>query len=246
MKLIVFAFLLQLISFQAYANDDARNAYSKGDYAVAFQLFHKEAEEGKPESQFRLALMYREGQGTVKNLQKAIEWHKKAVQQNYRPSIHELGVTYLYGYGTNANQTKALEYFEKGHELNYALSTEALARIYIDGEGGAEIDFNKGMPYLMRSIEDGMPNSFYMLAHMYFRGIIVPENVDRGLLLLIEAANEGMEKAEKEIKRIKENLEIPLDQYLKEIVGTSVPLDEIKICPSPSIKRYNCTITWDD
>ena len=247
MKLLIYVFMFLLLSVTTEANEkEADNAYNKKNYDLAFQLYQKAANSGSPSAQFTLGLMYRDAQGTVKNLPEAIKWQKKAAQQNYRPSLNELGVIYLYGYGTQPDLQQALSYFQRCHDLDWPPCSEAMARIYIYGEGGMDKNIEKAKPYLLHGIEEGMKVSLYLMAQMYLRGIGYEQDEYKGLMLLIESSYSGFDKAKEEIKKLEKGLEMPLFKFLEEAYGHSIPLDEIRVCPSSFITRSHCTVSWND
>lgn len=57
--------------------------YYKEQYKKALPLIQEAAEAGHVEAQFRLGIMYRNGEGTVKDNAKAVQWLKGAAQQGY-------------------------------------------------------------------------------------------------------------------------------------------------------------------
>ena len=66
------ALLLSVFLNQANADDfkDGVQAYDKGDYATAFDLFSKAAELGLADAQFNLGIMYDNGQGAPQTTSK--------------------------------------------------------------------------------------------------------------------------------------------------------------------------------
>lgn len=58
----------------------AFSAARRGNFKEAYKLFQIEAQRGNPEAQYRLAGMYRLGQGTAKNDSLAREWYSKAAK----------------------------------------------------------------------------------------------------------------------------------------------------------------------
>ena len=56
----------------------ALNAYTNEDYSRAFFLYRPLAENGDASAQYKLGLMYENGQGTKRDMEKAREWYEKA------------------------------------------------------------------------------------------------------------------------------------------------------------------------
>jgi TPR repeat protein len=57
------------------------NAYTRGDYATALREFRPLAEQGYPEAQSNLGLMYANGEGVTQNYQTATMWYTRAAAQ---------------------------------------------------------------------------------------------------------------------------------------------------------------------
>jgi genome sequencing data, contig C250 len=53
-------------------------AYTNEDYSRAFFLYRPLAENGDASAQYKLGLMYENGQGTKRDMEKAREWYEKA------------------------------------------------------------------------------------------------------------------------------------------------------------------------
>ena len=60
------------------------------DHRIAAEWYWRAAEQGLPQAQYKLALMYRDGIGMQKDTDKAIFWLKKAAQQNLTEAIEQL------------------------------------------------------------------------------------------------------------------------------------------------------------
>ena len=66
------------------------------------------AEEGIPEFQVIVADMYREGAGTVANIQKAIYWYEEASNNGNSEATYKLGVAYFRGDGVEKEVEKGI------------------------------------------------------------------------------------------------------------------------------------------
>ncbi len=82
-------------------------AYSRGDYATAFQEFKPLAEQGDARAQFRLGFMYAKGQGVSQDYAEAIKWYQKAAEQGDAAAQNNLGFTYSRGQGIPQDYTLA-------------------------------------------------------------------------------------------------------------------------------------------
>jgi len=71
----------------------------------------KAAEQGHYSSQYNLANMYAQGQGTTQNYKEALKWYKQSAEQGDSEAQYNLGVMYQNGYGTTKNYILAHMYF---------------------------------------------------------------------------------------------------------------------------------------
>ena len=77
--------------------DKARDAYNRGEYKAAFEEFKQIAEQGDARAQFYLAESYNNGQGSVQDYAEALNWYRKAAEQNNPEALDRLCSAYYYG-----------------------------------------------------------------------------------------------------------------------------------------------------
>ena len=80
------------------------------------------ADQGDPEAQLELGLMYLYGRGVRVNYSKARVWLLKAAEQDDPDAQHELGLMYYYGRGVAVDRAEAYKWFKLAAEQpgNYA------------------------------------------------------------------------------------------------------------------------------
>jgi len=113
-----------LLAVTAYSGEweEAGAAYHRGDYATAYRLFKPMAQQGMPEAQFILGLMYDNGRGVAQNYATAVKWYRKAAEQGFAKAQFNLGVSYEGGQGIPQNYILAYMWF-------------SLASSALEGEG---------------------------------------------------------------------------------------------------------------
>src|SRR4030043_536095 len=79
--------------------EDATKAYYRGDYETAYRLIKPLAEQGLPEAQFNLGLMYYTGQDVLQDYPEAVRWYRKAADQGFAEAQFNLGKMYYRGQG---------------------------------------------------------------------------------------------------------------------------------------------------
>lgn len=99
---LLFALCLNLSAHAEsfFASDNywkGKDAYLKGDFETAHQLWKASAEQGFAEAQGLIGGMYHAGQGVDKNPKIAMKWYQKAAAQGIAQA--QLGIGNLYGDG---------------------------------------------------------------------------------------------------------------------------------------------------
>jgi TPR repeat protein len=124
MKITALALLSVLITspvLNADELEDAAHAMRAGDYAEAYCILKPLAQAGDAEAQFNLGWMYSNGYGLAINNSLALEWWRRASEQNLNDASFAIAMLYNHGEGeVERDSEKALEYFllaaEAGHE----------------------------------------------------------------------------------------------------------------------------------
>ncbi len=100
--------------------------FFKNRTARLFNESLMKAEQGIPEFQLILADMYREGAGTVSNMQEAISWYEEASSNGNIEATYKLGVVYFKGDGVSEDIDKGIEYVELAAKGGYKMAIQAL------------------------------------------------------------------------------------------------------------------------
>jgi TPR repeat protein len=79
--------------------EDGLAASQRGDFATALRLWRPLAEQGDPRAQFRLGLMYANGDGVAQNYSQAAIWYLRGAEQGDTRAQFFLGVMYDLGVG---------------------------------------------------------------------------------------------------------------------------------------------------
>jgi TPR repeat protein len=88
------------LAVPAWADFQAgKDAYDRGDYATALNEWRPLAEQGDPSAQFRLGLLYENGEGVPRDFAKARLWYEKAAVQGEAKAQFYLGIQSAFGEG---------------------------------------------------------------------------------------------------------------------------------------------------
>src|SRR5437763_10405072 len=97
---------LLVLSATAPAQGSAQAAFAIGeqadlrrDYGTALRRYREAAEQGLAEAQFRVGLMYENGQGVARDDGEALRWYRKAAGQAHLKSQSNLARMYSEGRG---------------------------------------------------------------------------------------------------------------------------------------------------
>jgi TPR repeat protein len=119
----------------AYADPFSSGMAAAGahDYATALQLWRPLAEEGSPDAQNGLGVLYDNGYGVVMDHAKAAEWFKKAAEQGNAAGEIDLALEYDLGRGVPKNDTMAAYWYHKAADQGLPVAQLALGQMYADG-----------------------------------------------------------------------------------------------------------------
>ena len=115
--------------------DAAVEAYERGDYATALAGFQNYAEQGTAAAQFKLGVMYANGEGVPEDDAEAMRWYRLAAEQGYAAAQGYLGVMYGSGEGVPEDDAEAVRWFRLAAEQGNAAAQFNLGFMYASGEG---------------------------------------------------------------------------------------------------------------
>lgn len=129
--------LVSLLISPANAQDyiKAFNAYLRGDYEHAQREFRPLAERGNVLAQYKLGLMYNNGEGVKQDFGEAVRWFHRAAAQGYAPAQRGLGIKFEKGQGVKRNYSEAVRWYRHGAEQGDAAAQYRLGRMYVLGRG---------------------------------------------------------------------------------------------------------------
>jgi hypothetical protein len=115
---------------------DAISAYNARYRSEAkIRLYQPLAENGNPDAQFELGVMYNSGFGAPRDPPKALFWYRKAAAQHSAKAERNLGIAYYNGEGVEKDLAQAAFWFRRGAEDGDLFSQHNIGRMYAEGEG---------------------------------------------------------------------------------------------------------------
>ena len=169
--------------------------FSGGASGQDFEETKRLAEQGNVYSQYRLGLLYANGQGVPQNYAEAVKWLRLSTEQEANALVqHELGKLYGSGQGVPENDAEAVKWYRLAAEVGYPPSQENLALHYFNGEGVPKNDA-EAAKWFRLAAEQGEPYSQFSLGFLYARGQGVSQDYIRAYVWSSVAAAQGFEPA---------------------------------------------------
>ena len=201
MKKIIFSIF---ILTNLIANDylSGLEHYKKQHYSKALELFNKAAQENNDKAMFALSVIYFNGDGVKKDIDKSLLWAKKSAFFGNINAYEKLG-------NYNASKTnykEAFNWFEKAAKRGSAKSQYNLGYFYTGGLG-VKRDLDKALFWYTKSAEQNHIDAQLNLGFMYIAGHGTKVDYSKAVYWIKKAKELGSQKANEMWKEFK------LDQY---------------------------------
>jgi hypothetical protein len=136
--------------------EDGRRAIANGDYATAVRLLTPAAQQGNPEAQNALGVLYSEGWGVRQDYTEAVAWLRKAAEQGHAKGQYNYGRMFDNGHGVTRDESQAVAWYRKSAEQGYPLGQSILGAIYATGSGVPQ-SFAEALKWYRLAGEQGEP-----------------------------------------------------------------------------------------
>ncbi len=164
------------------------------------------AEQGNPEAQYHLAMLYGEGEGVALDYVKAGYWCHKASEQNHVKAMRTLAWLYANGYGFEQSDEKAGSFYQRLAELGDSRDQYFLGMLYSTGRYNMPIDIGQTLYWYQQSAHQGHVQAQYALAKLALEGKGVEQDNEVAFQWLSLASSQGHKKATEELKTLLKNL----------------------------------------
>ncbi|KAG9065917.1 hypothetical protein KI688_002214 [Linnemannia hyalina] len=161
------------------------------NYSSAMTYFLKAAKHGHAESEVHIAMLFMTGQGVLKDYGEAIEWLRKAMEDDpgYDVAPFEMGMMYYQGRGVPLDFPKAEELFVKAGNLGNVDARRSLGVMYRNGQQGVARDFVRAMEWLHKAADQNDMVSQFTLGVMYDNGEGVVRDSSKAMEWYLRAAD---------------------------------------------------------
>ena len=111
------------------SQEEANDAFDRGDYRRAFLLNRPLAAAGSAEAQNSLGYLYEKGLGTKQNYERALDYYRRAARNGHRSAQFNTAVLYENGLGSARNREQARFWYERAAAQGDEEAAEALERL---------------------------------------------------------------------------------------------------------------------
>lgn len=177
--------------------EEGAAAYGKGDYATAMREFRPLAVQSNALAQFRLGVMYANGQGVAKDFKEAEKWYQLAAAQGHADAQFELGG--MYSDGGMARTQEGLKWYTLAAMQGHILAQAKLGFMYHLGLGlylGVAPDYQEAVKWYRLAAGQGDGWSQLNLGLMYNDGLGVAQDYREAAKWHRLAAAQGIPRAQ--------------------------------------------------
>ncbi len=185
---------LSLVGYaQKFLSKDSSE--QKSVLADCFERLKQMSSSGDMIAQCLLGNMYRDGFGTIKDFESAVNLYRKAAEQGYARAQYSLGYMYNRGEGVEQNYELAVEWYRKAAEQGHARAQYRLGWRYESGRGVSQ-DYRLAVEWYRKSAEQGYATAQNSLGDMYYSGKGVSQDYRLAVEWYRKAAEQGNDMAQ--------------------------------------------------
>ena len=170
-------------------------AMAKPDPAKAIEYLHAAREKGEYDhisaaAARLLGMMYRDGEGTQRDLEKAVAYLDEAADHGDTEALLQAGLAHDRGGWANQDYARSVACYRLLDEHGYASGTTCLGRMYAGGNGVAK-DERKAVELYEKAAKQGETRAMVLLAIALQDGAGVAKDEVRALHLLQQSMDAG-------------------------------------------------------
>jgi len=164
--------------------------------AAALEKLRQAAESGDAEAQYRLGMLYGNGEGVALDHVQAERWFSLAARQGHEDALLNLAWLYANGAGVETDEARARELYLMAAEHGSGKAQYIVATMYRYAQYGAERDTAKALYYYQLAAEKGIAAAQFALAKLLMEGELVDRDDVVALQWLTLAQANGSKRAE--------------------------------------------------
>lgn len=156
------------VSFTTHAGplEDGYQAVRNGNPEKGLAILTPLADKGSADAQYAVAVLYKEGWGTKKDLPRAASYYQKSAEQNHRDAMFEMGWIYQTGEaGLAKDYEQSAKWYLKAAEKGHPAAMYGIASLYYNGMG-VKMDTNAATSWYQKSAAAGFPPAIKLIEEM--------------------------------------------------------------------------------
>lgn len=169
---------------------------------VAIKALREAAGKGNAEAQFRLGMLYANGEGVDLDHAKAAELMLASAKQGHTTAQTTLGWLHANGYGVEQDDERARTWYRRAAESGDVKAQYTLGTIYRFGQLGAEKDGAQAVQWYLKAADQGLAAAQFALGRLLMDGKLVDKDEETALQWLSLAHVNGSSKAEETIETL--------------------------------------------
>ncbi|WP_188963442.1 caspase family protein [Deinococcus aquiradiocola] len=219
--------------------------YNKGQYEQALAELKDSVlgNDGDPEAQTLLGMMYLKGQGTEKDTVLATYWFQEAARQGNATAERTLGEMYLAGNGLPQDDYQAAYWTQQAADLGDAPAQVTLGKLRLDGRG-VERDAHEAFRLFSLAAGHDDADAQYQLAQLYERGEGTAADREQALRWYRAASAGGLKAAAEALQRLSPAT-APAPVVLQPR-NPSVPASPLVTSAAPTVKKKRIALLIAD
>ncbi len=183
-------------------SDTDRTVTFNPDQLRAEAAVRKAANAGNAEAQFRLGVMYGNGDGVGLDYEQARGWFEKAAAQGHENALITLAWMYANGAGVDADEDRARRLYLKAAERGSAKAQYVVGTMYRFAQYGVKKDIPRAVEWYLKAADQGMATAQFALGRMLMEGKGVMRDDAAALQWLSLAHVNGSKRAEDYVKHL--------------------------------------------
>src|SRR5580700_10154670 len=168
----------------------------------ALSWYLKAAQQDWPDAQYRLGYMYEKGQGTDKDVTKAVQLYRSAAEHGYPEAQNLMGILYATGSdGVTQDDKQALDWYQKAADQGFAKAEKNLGDMYFFGHG-IDKDFAQALTWYGKAADQQFAEAQFRLGFMYEKGLGVEQSNQNAIDQYTKAVRSGSVDARRALDRL--------------------------------------------
>lgn len=172
------------------------------DQLRAEAALRKAAKAGNAQAQFRLGVMFGNGDGVGLDYEQAREWFEKAAAQGHENALITLAWMYANGTGVGVDEDRARELYLEAARHGSAKAQYLAGTMYRFAQYGVKKNIEAAVQWYLKAADQGMPTAQFALGKMLMEGKGVTRDDAAALQWLSLAHVNGSKRAEDYLKHL--------------------------------------------